>query len=107
MNGKKRKAVRVGVISGAAVRVCNWLSSAFSRGTVSKCLSMHDKAREAYDSSLIVSFVKKLLSKNSKNVSRIRKYVARQFEDSLILNLFAKLFEKLKEKINISPDCKN
>lgn len=95
MNGKKRKAVRVGVISGAAVRVCNWLSSAFSRGTVSKCLSMHDKAREAYDSSLIVSFVKKLLSKNSKNVSRIRKYVARQFEDSLILNLFAKLFEKL------------
>ncbi len=86
---KKNNKRNPGIFLGLLFAFCKYLSSVFHAGRVYALVSSHDKVKEKCGSSVTAFLFKALSLKCRKYVETVKKFIARQFERSLMLRLIS------------------
>lgn len=90
-----KKQKKHGVFFGILFVICHALADCFTSGAIFRIFTSHKNAKSAFDSSATVVLLKRLSAKLRHFTESVRKFISRQFENSLILKAFSGIFSKL------------
>lgn len=90
-----KKQRKHGVFFGILFVICHAIADYFASGAVFRMFTSHKKSEAAFDSSATVTLLKRLNSKVRPITESVRKFISRQFENSLMLKAFLGISAKL------------
>jgi O-antigen ligase len=90
-----KKQKKYGVFFGLLFVICHAIADYFSTGSVFKAFTSNKKAEAAFESSATVTLFKRGYTKIRPVIESVRKFISRQFENSLILKAFFSVTSKL------------
>lgn len=90
---KSRK--NCGIFLGILFVICHAIADFFASGAVFKMFTSYKKAESDYNNSATVTLLRRLNSKIRPITESVRKFISRQFENSLILKTFFNVSVKL------------
>ena len=90
-----KKQKKRGVVLGILFVICHAIADYFASGAVFRIFTSHKKAESAFNSSATVTIMRRLHARLRPLTESVRKFISRQFENSLVLKAFFGVTAKL------------